>query len=73
LIVSFLLDLRYIYRDLANTDDLVEINEDFPDNLIDRLEFGDNLIRTLFDGLIRKYIVQPANAESNLILLKFIH
>jgi hypothetical protein len=52
---------------LTNEDDLVEINNDFPDSLIDSLEFGDNFIRTLFDGLLRKYIVQPAKAGSKII------
>ncbi|UJR14875.1 hypothetical protein I4U23_001860 [Adineta vaga] len=53
-------DLRYVYRDLANEDDLVEINDHFPNQLTDRLEFGDNLIRILFDNFLTKYIVQPA-------------
>ncbi|CAF1409889.1 unnamed protein product [Adineta steineri] len=56
-------DLRYVYRDLANDEDLVEINTEFPDSLIDRLEFGDNFIRTLFDDFLRKYLVQPAQYE----------
>jgi len=64
------LDLRYVYRHLINDNDLVEINDDFPDNLIDRLEFGDNLIRTLFDNLLRKYIVQPMKTESKILLLE---
>ncbi|CAF3295658.1 unnamed protein product [Rotaria sp. Silwood2] len=56
-------DLRCVYGQLSNNEDLVEINDDFPDDLIDRLEFGDTFIRTLFDGLLRKLIVQPAKAE----------
>ncbi|CAF1050170.1 unnamed protein product [Adineta ricciae] len=53
-------DLRYVYRDLANEDDLVEIDDNFSEQLIDRLEFGDNIIRTLFDNFVTKYIIQPA-------------
>ncbi|CAF1183420.1 unnamed protein product [Adineta ricciae] len=53
-------DLRYVYRDLANEDDLVEIDDNFSEHLIDRLEFGDNIIRTLFDNFVTKYIIQPA-------------
>ncbi|CAF1959714.1 unnamed protein product [Rotaria magnacalcarata] len=56
-------DLRYIYCQFANDEDLLEINDAFPEKLIDRLEFGDNLIRILFDGLLRKYLVQPAKEE----------
>jgi len=66
-IIYFLLDLRYVYRDLANEEDLVDIDDDFPNNLVDRLEFGDNIIRTLFDGLLRKYIVQPAEFQSKIL------
>jgi hypothetical protein len=62
-----LLDLRYVYRSLINNDELVEINDDFSDNLIDRLEFGDNFIRILFDGFLRKYIIQPAKTECKII------
>ncbi|CAF4250151.1 unnamed protein product, partial [Rotaria magnacalcarata] len=61
--IIFLLDLRYIYCQFANDEDLLEINDAFPEKLIDRLEFGDNLIRILFDGLLRKYLVQPAKEE----------
>ncbi|CAF3471943.1 unnamed protein product [Rotaria socialis] len=56
-------DLRYVYCQFANDEDLLEINDAFPEKLIDRLEFGDNLIRILFDGLLRKYLVQPAKEE----------
>ena len=65
--ILYSLDLRYVYRHLINNDDLVEINDDFPDNLIDRLEFRDNLIRTLFDNLVRKYIVQAAKTEGKIL------
>ena len=57
-------DLRYVYRDLANDEDLIEIDDDFSENLIERLEFGDHLIRTLFDNLLRKYIIQAAKEQS---------
>jgi hypothetical protein len=67
-----LLDLRYVYHSLVNNDDLVEINDDFPDNLIDRLEFGDNLIRIFLDGFLRKYLVQPAKIESKIIFFELI-
>ena len=60
----FKLDLRYVYRDLANEDDLVEIDDNFSEHLIDRLEFGDNIIRTLFDNFVTKYIIQPAATGS---------
>ncbi|CAF1160013.1 unnamed protein product [Rotaria sordida] len=60
---SVMQDLRCVYSELANNEDLVEIDDNFPDNLIDRLEFGDTFIRTLFDDLVRKYIVQPAKEE----------
>jgi hypothetical protein len=56
----------------VNNEEVIEINDDFPDKLTERLEFGDNLIRTLFDSLIRKYIVEAAKAESNFIFSKFI-
>jgi hypothetical protein len=52
---------------LANEEDLVDIDDDFPNNLVDRLEFGDNIIRTLFDSLLRKYIVQPAEFQSRIL------
>lgn len=61
---SIRLDLRDVFNDLANADGLVEINVDLPDNLLDRLEFRDNLIRTLFDSLLRKYLVQSAAQSS---------
>ncbi|CAF3156375.1 unnamed protein product [Rotaria sp. Silwood2] len=57
-------DLRYVFHELANDEDLVEINNDLPDRLLDRLEFHDHLIRTLFDGLLRKYLVQSAAQEN---------
>ena len=57
---TFLLDLRFVFHDLANADGLVEINAELPDKLLDRLEFRDHLIRTLFDSLLRKYLVQSA-------------
>ncbi|CAF4149215.1 unnamed protein product, partial [Rotaria sp. Silwood1] len=63
IIFIFLLDLRCVYSELANSEDLVEINDDFSNNLIDRLEFGDTFIRTLFDGLLKKYIIQPAKEK----------
>ena len=53
-------DLRFVYHELVNDEDVVEIDNDFPDKILDRLEFRDHFIRTLFDGLIRKYLVQPA-------------
>jgi hypothetical protein len=52
---------------LANADDLVEISDEFPKKLIDRLEFGDHLIQTLFSDLLKKYIVQPATIESKIL------
>ncbi|CAF1217905.1 unnamed protein product [Rotaria sordida] len=57
-------DLRYVFHELANDEDLVEINYDLPDKLLDRLEFRDQLIRTLFDSLLRKYLLQSA-AQDN--------
>ena len=60
-----LLDLRCIYRDLANEENSIEITDDFSDLLIDRLEFSDQLIRTVLDDLLRKHIVQAAKDQSN--------
>ena len=59
-------DLRYVFHEFANEEDLVEINSDLPDKLLDRLEFRDHLIRTLFDSLLRKYLVQAAAQASKL-------
>ncbi|CAF3803794.1 unnamed protein product, partial [Adineta steineri] len=53
-------DLRYVFHEIANDEDLVEIDKDLPDKLLDRLEFRDHIIRTLFDSLLRKYLVQAA-------------
>ena len=61
-----LVDLRYVFHEFANEDDLVEINSELPDKLLDRLEFRDHLIRTLFDSLLRKYLVQAAAQSSKL-------
>ena len=36
--------------------------------MIDRLEFDDHLIRTLFDNLLQTYIVEPIKAESKMML-----
>lgn len=60
----FLLDLRYVYCSLLNSDGLIEINDDFPNHLIDRLEFDDNLIRTVFDNLLKTCFVQRIQGES---------
>jgi hypothetical protein len=57
---NYILDLRYVFHELVNGDDVVEIDNDLPDRILDRLEFRDHFIRTLFDSLIRKYLVQPA-------------
>ncbi len=57
---DFFLDLRHVFHEIANDEDLVEINTDLPDKILDRLEFRDHFIRTLFDSLIRKYLVQSA-------------
>jgi hypothetical protein len=57
---NYILDLRYVFHELVNDDDVVEIDNDLPDRILDRLEFRDHFIRTLFDSLIRKYLVQPA-------------
>lgn len=53
-----LLELRYVFHELANSADVVEIDQTLPDKLLERLEFRDQLIRTLFDTLLRKYLVQ---------------
>lgn len=59
-------DLRYVYSSLANDDDVIDINENFSQNLIDRLEFNDNLIQILFDRLLQKYIIEPSKSEGHL-------
>ena len=62
--ITFIIDLRYVFHELANDDELVEIDNDLPNKILDRLEFHDHFIQTLFDGLIRKYLVQAANQSS---------
>jgi hypothetical protein len=61
----FCIDLRYVFHDLANNEDLVEINNDLPNKLLDRLEFRDYLRRTLFESLVKKYLVQAAAQSRN--------
>ncbi|CAM4782059.1 unnamed protein product [Rotaria magnacalcarata] len=53
-------DLRYVFHELANDEHLVEINNDLSAKLLDRLEFRDYFIQSLFDNIIRKYIVESA-------------
>ncbi|CAM2724985.1 unnamed protein product [Rotaria socialis] len=57
-------DLRYVFHELANDEHLVEINNDLSAKLLDRLEFRDYFIQSLFDSIIRKYIVESA-AQAN--------
>ncbi|CAF4325288.1 unnamed protein product, partial [Rotaria magnacalcarata] len=48
------------FHELANDEHLVEINNDLSAKLLDRLEFRDYFIQSLFDNIIRKYIVESA-------------
>jgi len=66
LIAYSIIDLRSVYLELANNEDLVEINNDLPNELLDRLEFHEHIIRTFFDSLLRKYLVQAAAQGSKL-------
>ena len=56
----FLVDLRFIYRDLATNGESIEINEEFSTKLVDRLEFGDERIRKIFEHFLRKYFVETS-------------
>ncbi len=60
LIAYSIIDLRSVFLELANNEDLVEINNDLPNELLDRLEFHEHIIRTFFDSFLRKYLVQAA-------------
>ncbi|UJR31832.1 hypothetical protein I4U23_019309 [Adineta vaga] len=65
-------ELRYVFHELANNEDVVEIDNDLPDKLLDRLEFRDQLIRTLFDSLFRKYLVEASAQKHRLATLDWI-
>lgn len=71
-ILSIFIDLRYVYQSLANEDDVIDISEDFSQNLINRLEFNDNLIKTLFDRLLQKYIIEPTKSRSKISFIRLL-
>lgn len=66
MIVLFFIELRSVFDELANGGDLVEIDDDLPAKLLDRLEFRDYIIRTLFESLIQKYLVQSVVQASKI-------
>lgn len=49
---------------------MVEINNELPDRILDHLECRDQFIRTLFNDLIHKYLVQPAVQSGKLSLIQ---
>ena len=49
-----------MFEQLANGNELVEVNDDLPDKLRARLNLSHHVTRTLFDVILRKCLAQAA-------------